>query len=50
MVSHGHGRVSSWLLSWLGDWSALMSPRQQLAGKRLWEDTGGRHRKTDSGG
>jgi hypothetical protein len=45
MVTHGHHRWSSWLLSWLGDFSGLMSPRQQLAGKRLWEDREGKHRR-----
>ncbi len=45
MVSHGHRRWSSFLLAWLGDWSALMSPRHQLAGKRLWEPAGGKHRR-----
>lgn len=45
MTSHGHRRWSSFLLSWLGDASGLASPRQQLAGKRLWEDTRGKHRR-----
>jgi hypothetical protein len=48
LASHGHRRWSSFLLSWLGDFSGLLNPRDQLAGKRLWDDDpGGKHRRRE---
>jgi hypothetical protein len=44
MVSHGHRRWSSFLLSWAGDFSGLLNPRVRLAGRSLWEDYEPKHR------
>jgi len=45
LVTHGHNRWTSFLLSWLDGLSGLVSPRQQLAGRSLWEEHEGKHRR-----